>query len=92
MIKYFINLVKSPSAIIGLIASIIVLVSMCFNTRTIKGELLMRSLNFVGSILSVIYGLMLGPDGFGMIILNGTLMVVNLLYLIKSIQNKKEQT
>lgn len=92
MIEYFINLVTSPSAILGLVASIVVLISMCFNTRTRKGELLMRGLNFIGSVLSVIYGSMLGPAGFGMIVLNGTLVVVNLLYLIKSIQNKKEQT
>ena len=43
---------------------LIVLVSMCFDTSTRKGDLLLRSWNLVGSILSVIYGLI------GMMILN----------------------
>ena len=47
----------------------------------------MRSLNFLGSIMSVIYGIILGPAGFGMILLNGTLVFVNLFYLIKDDKN-----
>ena len=56
---------------------------MCFDTSTRKGDLLLRLWNLVGSVLSVIYGIILGPEGFGMIILNGTLVFVNLYYLIK---------
>lgn len=84
MSEYFTSLFTDPAALLGLLASIIVLVSMCFNTRTRRGERLMRLLNFVGSILSVIYGIILGPAGFGMIILNGTLTFVNLFYLAKN--------
>lgn len=83
MTEYFTSLVSSPVAIIGLVASIIVLVSMCFDTSTRKGDILLRSWNLVGSILSVIYGIILGPDGFGMILLNGILVFVNMYYLIK---------
>ena len=83
MSEYFNSLVTDPAALLGLLASLIVLVSMCFNTRTKRGERLMRALNFVGSIMSVIYGIVLGPAGFGMILLNGTLVFVNLFYLIK---------
>ena len=84
MIEYFTQLVASPTAIVGLVASLIVLVSMCFNTRTKRGERLMRALNFIGSIMSVVYGIILGPAGFGMILLNGTLVFVNLFYLVKT--------
>lgn len=84
MIEYFTQLVSSPAAIVGLVASLIVLVSMCFNTRTKRGERLMRALNFIGSIMSVVYGIILGPAGFGMILLNGTLVFVNLFYLVKT--------
>ena len=87
MIEYFTQLVASPTAIVGLVASLIVLVSMCFNTRTKRGERLMRALNFIGSIMSVVYGIILGPAGFGMILLNGTLVFVNLFYLIKTDKN-----
>ena len=83
MSEYFSSLVTDPAALLGLLASLIVLVSMCFNTRTKRGERLMRSLNFLGSIMSVVYGIVLGPAGFGMILLNGTLVFVNLFYLIK---------
>lgn len=84
MIEYFTQLFSSPAAIVGLVASIIVLVSMCFNTRTRCGELWMRGLNVIGSILSVIYGLALGPDGFGMLLLNFPLVFVSAYYFIKS--------
>lgn len=87
MSEYFNSLVTDPAALLGLLASLIVLVSMCFNTRTKRGERLMRSLNFLGSIMSVVYGIVLGPAGFGMILLNGTLVFVNLFYLIKADKN-----
>ena len=85
MIEYLQSL-TDPVAIIGLVASIIVLVSMCFNPSTRKGNLLMRGVNLVGSVISVIYGLMLGPLGAGMILLNGVLVFVNLIYLIKAVK------
>lgn len=87
MSEYFSILFTDPAALLGLLASLVVLVSMCFNTRTKRGERLMRSLNFLGSIMSVIYGIILGPAGFGMILLNGTLVFVNLFYLIKDDKN-----
>ena len=85
--EYFSSLFTDSAALLGLLASLVVLVSMCFNTRNKKGEMLMRSLNFVGSIMSVVYGIILGPAGFGMILLNGTLVFVNLFYLIKHHEN-----
>lgn len=84
MIEYVNTLFTDPAALLGLLASLVVLVSMCFNTRTKRGERLMRALNFVGSIMSVVYGIILGPAGFGMILLNGTLVFVNLFYLVKT--------
>ena len=84
MIEYVNTLFTDPAALLGLLASLVVLVSMCFNTRTKRGERLMRALNFIGSIMSVVYGIILGPAGFGMILLNGTLVFVNLFYLIKN--------
>lgn len=85
MIEYLQSL-TNPVAIIGLVASIVVLVSMCFNPSTKKGNLLMRGVNLVGSIISVVYGLLLGPLGAGMILLNGVLVFVNLIYLIKAVK------
>lgn len=84
MTEYVNTLFTDPAALLGLLASLVVLVSMCFNTRTKRGERLMRALNFIGSIMSVVYGIVLGPAGFGMILLNGTLVFVNLFYLVKT--------
>lgn len=84
MLEYFNTLFTDPAALLGLLASLVVLISMCFNTRTKRGERLMRALNFIGSIMSVVYGIILGPAGFGMILLNGTLVFVNLFYLVKT--------
>lgn len=84
LVNYLTECFTKPVALIGLLASVVVLVSMCFNTRTKRGERLMRALNFIGSIMSVVYGIILGPAGFGMILLNGTLVFVNLFYLIKN--------
>ena len=89
MIDYFNNLVTDPVALLGLLASVVVLVSMCFNTRTRKGEILLRSWNLVGSILSVVYGFLLGVLGAGMILLNGVLVFVNIFYLVKSARTKE---
>ena len=89
LVNYLTECFTTPVALIGLLASVVVLVSMCFDTSTRKGDLLLRSWNLVGSILSVIYGVILGPTGFGMILLNGVLVFVNLYYLIKIWRSKK---
>lgn len=87
MIDYLMSL-NNPVSIIGLVASIIVLVSMCFNPSTKRGNIMMRSVNLVGSIVSVIYGVLLGPLGAGMILLNGVLVFVNAYYLIVTLKHK----
>ena len=87
MIDYLMSL-NNPVSIIGLVASIIVLVSMCFNPSTKRGNIMMRSVNLIGSIVSVIYGVLLGPLGAGMILLNGVLVFVNAYYLIVTLKHK----
>lgn len=82
--KDYINSLLDPVALIGIVASVIVLVSMCFNTQTKKGNIWMRVLNFIGSIVSVVYGVMLGPSGIGVILINGILVFVNIYYLINT--------
>ena len=84
MFEYIKSLITDPVALVGLLASLIVLISMCFNTRTQHGELLMRVLNLIGSVISVIYGIVLGPVGFGVIILNAPLIFINLFYVFKN--------
>lgn len=83
--------IQSPTALVGLVASIIVLISMCFNTSTKRGELLMRILNGIGSIVCVIYAIMLGLDGVGTFILNAILIFVNFYYIIKLLKKSNNK-
>lgn len=88
MIDYFKDLVCNPVALFGLLVSVIILVSMCFNTRTRKGELIFRATNLFGSAASVVYGFFLSIEGLGVIVLNGILIFVNMYYFWKSLKNK----
>lgn len=81
--NYLTECFTNPAALIGLLASVVVLVSMCFNTKTKEGTFRMRLINLVGSILSTIYGLALGTSGIGVVLLNGVLIFINLFYLVK---------
>ena len=94
MFSYFTDYKKdvfsSRTALIGLVASFIILVSMCFNTSKKSGELMMRILNFIGSIACVVYAIMLGANGIGTFILNAILIIVNFVYMIKLIRNYRK--
>ena len=49
LIKTIVLCFQSLTTLVGLGSSLIVLVSMCFNTSTKRGELLVRILNAIGS-------------------------------------------
>ena len=63
--------------IIGVLASVIVLIS--FLMKNIK---FIRIINIVGAVLFVIYGLWI--DSIATWFLNGALIVIHLIYLIKN--------
>ncbi len=66
--------------IVGVIASILILISMCFNSSSYKGSLLMRIFNLIGSIILTVYGSLI--QAFSVVFLNGILVFVNFYYLI----------
>jgi len=72
---------------IGTLGSLIVLISMCFKTDTLKGSLIMRVLNLLGSIIFVYYGFMI--TGYSVIALNGILAIVNIYYIIDLVLKNK---
>ena len=69
--------------IVGVIASILILISMCFNSSSYKGSLLMRIFNLIGSIILTVYGSLI--QAFSVVFLNGILVFVNFYYLINLI-------
>jgi len=74
---------------VGLIGSIIVLLSMCFKPYTYSGNMIMRILNFVGSIVYIYYGIRL--SAYSIIALNIILTFVNLFYIYKAIKYKYKE-
>lgn len=74
--------------LIGIASTLLILVSMLFKTTSVKGSVLMRSFNIVGSAVFVVYGCLL--PAISTAVLNSALVLVNAYHLIVLIkQNKK---
>ena len=65
---------------VGIFASILICISMCFKSTTRKGAVCMRSINIIGSVVFGIYGILL--PAISTAILNFILVGVNIYYLI----------
>lgn len=74
--------------IIGITATLLILASMLFVTTTVKGSIIMRILNLIGSAIFVVYGILL--PAISTAILNGGLVVVNTIHLIKLLKDNKK--
>ena len=74
--------------IIGIVATLLILASMCFKTTTLKGNLWMRGINIVGSIVFAVYGFLLPAYSTGA--LNTVLVVVNAYHFVLTIKTHKE--
>ena len=75
--------------IIGLVACILIVMSMIFKTTNIRGTILMRSINLVGSVFFVVYGFLL--PAYATAIANAFLIVINVFYIIKEIRDYKNK-
>ena len=75
--------------IIGIIATVFVLISMLFKTGSIKADMFMRATNLIGSIIFVVYGCLL--PAISTATLNGVLVVVNAYHLILLMVKMKKQ-
>lgn len=65
--------------IIGIIASIILIVAMSFRSTTPKKNILMRAINIIGSILFVVYGFLI--PAYSTAGLNIAIIIVNIVYI-----------
>ena len=84
----------SPIAIeiIGISSTILILISMMFKTTTVKGSLVMRTLNLVGSAVFVVYGCLL--PAISTAVLNTCLVIVNgyhFVILLKEYKKDKQK-
>lgn len=74
--------------ILGLIGSVIILISMCFKSCDIKGNLVMRIFNIVGNIILAAYAIQV--DALSVCVLNIGVVVIDIYHiigLVKSIKN-----
>lgn len=71
--------------VVGIIGSILVVISMMFKTTTDKGVLLLRIFNLMGSIVFVVYGVLL--PAYSTVVLNLICVVLNTIGIV-SIANK----
>lgn len=75
--------------VIGICATVLILFSMMFKTTTLKGDIRMRILNLIGSIIFTVYGCLL--PALSTAILNGALIIINTYHLATLIKEKKSQ-
>lgn len=74
--------------VIGIIATLFVLVGMCFKTLSFWGSFWLRLLNIIGSSFFVVYGVLV--PAISTAVLNGLLIIVNAFYLIKLLADRKK--
>ncbi len=75
--------------IVGICATLFILVSMTFKTTSLKGAICMRVLNIVGSVAFVFYGAFL--PAISTAILNAGLVVVNTYHFVMLVLEYKKQ-
>lgn len=75
--------------IIGIIGTVLVLIAASFKTTTFWGSFCFRVVNLIGSVLFLVYGILL--PALSTAILNGALIVVNGGYLISLIIQYKKK-
>ncbi len=74
---------------IGIIAAIFILVSMLFPTMSFKGSVCMRIINMLGSIVFIIYGILL--PAIATMVANIGILIVNIVHLCILIKKHKRE-
>lgn len=72
---------------VGMLGSVFVAISMTFKTTTDKGVMWLRIFNLIGSLVFVIYGIVL--PAYSTIILNLVCVVLNIIGLVNIINKIK---
>ena len=75
--------------IIGIVATVFILCSMCFNTSSYKTTLLMRIFFFFFSVVFVVYGVLI--PAISTAVLNFVLIVINTYHIAMLVIDKKNE-
>lgn len=76
--------------IIGIVATVIILISMSIKTTSYKGGVWLRITNIIGSIVFVVYGALL--PAISTAILNAALVIVNTIHLVILVKEHKKES
>ena len=76
--------------VIGIVATLFILLSMLFKTNTLNEDIRMRVFNLIGVIVFAVYGCLI--PAYSTIILNICLIIVNTFHLVILLKQKKKET
>ena len=76
--------------LIGIFATILILISMIHNSTTIVGNIRMRIYNIIGSIVYIIYGIFI--HSFSTILLNTIVIFIHIVNLYKIYKDRRNNT
>lgn len=65
---------------VGIVAGVLILVSMCFPTKTFKATFLLRVFNLIGSIVFLVYGII--RPAIATAVVNGGTIIVNSVQIV----------
>ena len=74
--------------LIGIIASALILISMLIKSTSKKGNLIMRIINLLGSLVFVVYGFLI--PAYSTAIMNIALTVVNAVYIVQIVKDMQK--
>lgn len=74
---------------VGIVAGVLILFSMCYPTNTFKATLLLRIFNLIGSIVFVVYGILL--PAYATAGVNCGCVVVNSVQIVLLFKNRNKQ-
>lgn len=66
--------------VIGLIGNIFIVFSMLCKSHTREGNLRMRTWNLIGSVIFIVYGIML--SAYSMILLNAIMVILHAYHIV----------
>lgn len=80
--------------LVGILASVLIVISMTFKTTTFKGTIIMRVINLLGSIVFICYGTFNnftegGRILWSTVLANVATLIINAIYIYKEIKEHK---
>lgn len=75
--------------ILGIVATILLIISMSFSCKNDKSTIIMRSINALSNILFMIYSVILGA--YSVMISNAFILGIDVAYIEKAIKNIRRE-